>query len=69
MQPHGKLGDSWERYLQSEAEQHFQELSAITYELLAGRTNYCPKHEDMFIKLLKKDMGWLMIDMIWSREK
>ena len=68
MQPHGKLGESWERYLQSEAEMHFQELSAITYELSAGRTKYSPKREDMYTKLLQRDMSWLMNDMIWSNE-
>jgi hypothetical protein len=69
LQPHGKLGEFWEKYLQSEAEMHFQELSAITYELVSGRTKYTPKHEDMYIKLIRRDMGWLMIDMIWFREK
>ena len=68
MQPHGRLGDSWEGYLQSEAEIHFQELSAITYELFAGRTKYSPKREDMYAKLLQRDMNWLMNDMIWSNE-
>jgi hypothetical protein len=29
LQSHGSLGESWERYLQYEAEIHFQELSAI----------------------------------------
>jgi hypothetical protein len=38
-------GYPWERYLQSGAEMHFQELSAITYELLAGRTKYSPTRE------------------------
>ena len=68
MQPHGRLGESWERYLQSEAEMHFQELSAIKYELFAGRTKYSPKREDMYAKLLQRDMSWLMNDMIWSSE-
>ena len=68
MQPHGRLGKSWERYLQSEAEMHFQELSVITYELFAERTKYSPKHEDMYAKLLQRDMSWLMKDMIWSSE-
>ena len=48
---------------------HFHELSAITYELVSGRTKYSPKHEDMYIKLITRDMGWFMIDMIWFREK
>jgi hypothetical protein len=64
LQPHIRLGDSWERYLQSEAEMHFQELSAIKYELSAGRTKYSPKREDMHAKLLQRDMN----DMIWSNE-
>jgi hypothetical protein len=68
LQSHGRLGESWERYLQTEAEMHFQELSAITYELFAGRTKYSPKHEDMYVKLLQRDMSWLMNDMIWSNE-
>ncbi|HEY6668008.1 MAG TPA: hypothetical protein VI033_02540 [Candidatus Nitrosopolaris sp.] len=68
MQPHGRLGDSLERYLQSEAEMHFQELSAIKYELSAGRTKYSPKRVDMYTKLLQRDMSWLMNDMIWSNE-
>jgi len=67
--PHGKLGDLWEKYLQVEAEFHFQELSAVTSELISGRTMYCPKHEDMFIKLLRKDMSWFMMDMIWFNDK
>ena len=54
--------------MQSEAEMHFQELSAITYELFAGRTKYSPKREDMYTKLLQRDMGWFMKDMIWSNE-
>jgi len=45
-----------------------QELSAITYELFAGRTKYSPKREDMYAKLLQRDMSWLMNDMIWSNE-
>jgi hypothetical protein len=40
LQPHGRLGESWERYLKSEAEMHFQEISSIKYELSAGRTKY-----------------------------
>jgi hypothetical protein len=68
LQSHGRLGKSWERYLQSEAEMHFHELSAIKYELSAGRTKYSPKHEDMYAKLLQRDMSWLMNDMIWSNE-
>ena len=68
MQPHGRLGESWERYLQSEAEMHFQELSAIKYELSAGRTKDSPKREDMYAKMLQRDMSWLMNDMIWSNE-
>jgi hypothetical protein len=68
LQAHGRLGKSWERYLQSEAEMHFQELSAITYELFAGRTKYSQKREDMYTKLLQRDMGWFMKDMIWSNE-
>jgi hypothetical protein len=68
LQAHSRLGKSWERYLQSEAEMHFQELSAITYELFAGRTKYSPKREDMYTKLLQRDMGWFMKDMIWSNE-
>ena len=68
MQPHGRLGESWERYLQSEAEMHFQELSAIKYELSAGRTKYSPKREDMYAKMLQRDMSWLMNDMIWSND-
>lgn len=68
MQPHGRLGESWESYLQSEAEMHFQELSAIKNELSAGKTKYSPKREDMYTKLLQRDMSWLMNDMIWSNE-
>jgi hypothetical protein len=68
LQPHGRLGDSLERYLQSEAEMHFQELSAIKYELSAGRTKYSPKHEDMYAKVLQRDMSLFMQDMIWSNE-
>jgi len=52
--PHGKLGNLWEKYLQVEAEFHFQELSAVTSELISGRTMYCPKHEDMFITAQKR---------------
>jgi len=69
LQSHGRLGDSWERYLQSEAEMHFQELSAIKYDLSAGRTKYNPKREGMYTKLLQRDMSWLMNDMIWSNER
>jgi hypothetical protein len=69
LQPHGRLSESWERYLQSEAEMHFQELSAIKYELSAGRTKYSPKREDMYTKLLERDVSWLMNDMIWSNER
>jgi hypothetical protein len=58
LQPHGRLGESWERHLQSEAEMHFQELSAIKYS---------PKREDMYA-MLQRDMSWLMNDMIWSNE-
>jgi hypothetical protein len=65
MQPHGKLDESWERYLKSEAEQHFEELASITYEILTRRTKYSPKHEELFVKLLRNDMGWLINDMIW----
>ena len=54
--------------MQSEAEMHFQELSAITYELYAGRTKYSPKREDMYAKLLQRDMSWLMKDMTWYNE-
>ena len=68
MQSHGRPDDSWERYLQSEAEMHFQELSAIKYELSAGRTKYNPMREGMYTKLLQRDMSWLMNDMIWSNE-
>jgi hypothetical protein len=68
LQPHGRLGESWERYLQSEVEMHFQELSAIKYELSAGRTKYSAKREDMYAKMLQRDMSWLMNDMIWSNE-
>jgi hypothetical protein len=68
LQPHGRLGESWERYLQSEAEMHFQEISSIKYELSAGRTKYSPKREDMYAKLLQRDMNWLTNDMIWSNE-
>jgi hypothetical protein len=68
LQPHGRLGEFWERYLQSEAEIHFHELSTIKYELSAGRTKYSPKREDMYTKLLQRDMGWLMNDMTWSNE-
>jgi hypothetical protein len=69
LQSHGRLGESWERYLQSEAEMHFQELSEIKYELFAGRTKYSPKREDMYAKLLQRDMSWLMQDMIWSSQR
>jgi hypothetical protein len=68
LRPHGRLGESWERYLQSESEMHFQELSAIKYELSAGRTKYSPKREEMYTKLLQRDMSWLINDMIWSNE-
>ena len=69
MQPHGKLGESWERYLKSEAEQHFEELASITYETFTGRTKYSPKHEELFVKLLRNDMGWLINDMIWYNDQ
>jgi hypothetical protein len=69
MKPKGKLGKYWENYLQAEAGRHFEELSSISYELIAGRTNYCPKHEDMYSRLLRNDMVWLMRDMIWFKEK
>lgn len=69
MKPKGKLGKYWENYLQAEAGRHFEELSAISYEIIAGRTNYCPKHEDMYSRLLRNDMVWLMRDMIWFKEK
>jgi hypothetical protein len=69
MQPHGRLGERWERYLHSEAKLHFLELSSITYALLAGRIKYSPKFEDLFIKLLRNDMTWFMNDMIWFNEK
>ena len=69
MQPHGKLGVSLERYLKSEAEQHFQELASITYEIFTGRTKYSPKHEELFVKLLRNDMGWLINDMIWYNDQ
>jgi hypothetical protein len=69
MQPHGKLGDLWERYLESEAAHHFQELASITYEIFAGRTEYSPKHEQLFTKLLRNNMTWLMNDMIWFNNK
>ena len=62
------FGKSWERYLQSEAEMHFQELSAIKNELSAGRSKYSTKREDMYAKLLQRDMSWLMNNMIWSKE-
>jgi hypothetical protein len=52
-----------------EARRHFEELSSVSYELIAGRTNYCPKHEEMYLKLLRIDMIWLMGDMIWFKEK
>jgi hypothetical protein len=69
MKPEGKLGNFWEDFLQSEAKRHFEELSSISYELIAGRTNYCPKHEEMYLKLLRRDMIWLMGDMIWFKDK
>jgi hypothetical protein len=69
MQPRGKLGDFWERYFESEAERHFQELASITYDIFAGRTKYSPKREQLFTKLLRNDMSWLMNDMIWLNDK
>ena len=54
--------------MHSESEMHFQELSAIKYELSAGRTKYSPKREEMYTKLLQRDMSWLINDMIWSNE-
>jgi hypothetical protein len=69
MKPGGKLGNFWEDFLQVEAKRHFEELSSISYELIAGRTNYCPKHEEMYMKLLRRDMIWLMGDMIWFKDK
>jgi hypothetical protein len=69
MQPHGKLGESWERYLKFEAEQHFEELASITYEILTGGTKYSPKHEELFVKLLRNDIGWLINDMIWYNDQ
>ncbi len=65
MQPHGNFGKD----ICIRTEMHFDELSAITYELVSGRTNYPPKHEDMYIKLITRDMVSFMIDMIWFREK
>jgi hypothetical protein len=69
MQPRGKLGDFWENYLESEAEHHFQELASITYEIFAGRAKYSPKREQLFTKLLRNDMTWLINDMIWFNDK
>jgi hypothetical protein len=69
MNPEGRLGKFWEDYLQMEARRHFEELSSVSYELIAGRTNYCPKHEEMYLKLLRIDMIWLMGDMMWFKEK
>ena len=69
MKPEGKLGNFWDDFLQDEARRHFEELSSISYELIAGRTNYCPKHEEMYLKLLRRDMIWLMGDMIWFKDK
>ena len=69
MKPGGKLGNFWEDFLQVEAKRHFEELSSISYELIAGRTNYCPKHEEMYMKLLRRDLIWLMRDMIWFKDK
>jgi hypothetical protein len=69
MQTHGKLGESWEKYLKSEAEQHFEELASITYEIFTGRTKYSPKHEELFVKLLRNDMSWLINDMIWYNDQ
>ena len=69
MKPEGKLGNIWEDFLQTEARRHFEELSSISYELIAGRTNYCPKHEEMYMKLLRRDLIWLMRDMIWFKDK
>jgi hypothetical protein len=69
MQPHGKLGECWERHLKTEAEQHFQELASITYEIFTGRTKYSPKHEELFVKLFRNDTSWLINDMIWFNDK
>ena len=69
MKPEGSLGEFWEDFLQAEARRHFEELSSISYELIAGRTNYCPKHEEMYMKLLRRDLIWLMRDMIWFKDK
>ena len=68
MMPEGRLGKIWEDFLRGEAHSHFDELSSISYELIAGRTNYCPKHEEMYMKLLKRDMAWLMRDMVWFKD-
>jgi hypothetical protein len=68
MKPEGRLGEFWEDFLQAEARRHFEELSSISYELIAGRTNYCPKHEEMYSKLLRRDLVWLMRDMIWFKD-
>lgn len=68
MMPQGRLGIVWEDFLRGEAQSHFDELSSISYELIAGRTNYCPKHEEMYMKLLKRDMAWLMRDMVWFKD-
>ena len=66
--PEGRLGKVWEDFLRGEAQGHFDELSSISYELIAGRTNYCPKLEEMYMKLLKRDMAWLMRDMVWFKD-
>jgi len=36
---------------------------------LTGRTKYSPKHEELFVKLLRNDMGWLINDMIWYNDQ
>jgi hypothetical protein len=69
MKPEGRLGELWEDFLQAEARRHFEEISSISYELIAGRTNYCPKHEELYMKLLRRDLNWLMRDMIWFKDK
>ena len=67
MKPKGELRDFWDDFLHAEARRHFEEISSISYELIAGRTNYYPKHEEMYLKLVKRNMIWLMNDMIWFR--
>jgi hypothetical protein len=64
----GRRNKNKEAIIAKGPEESVQEISSIKYELSAGRTKYSPKREDMYAKLLQRDMNWLTNDMIWSNE-